>query len=376
MSINRVYAEISLANIEHNLNLICKQMPSYCKVILVVKADGYGHGAAAIAQRFEYRKDVYGFAVATFEEALALRNVGISKPILILGYTFPEDYEEMIRLDITPAVFDEASLIQLEEKAEKACKKVKVHVKVDTGMSRIGIAPMEEGIAFLQKLSERKMLEPEGIFTHFAKADEYDKSSAYRQLQIFKNFIEEAENSVPIKFATKHCANSAGIFSVDTGHMDAVRAGIVLYGLIPGDDMSEQLKELRPALSMFSSIIYIKVIKKGTEVSYGGTFVADKDMKVATVPVGYGDGYPRSLSSKGHVLVRGQIAPIIGRICMDQFMIDVTHIENVKTGDKVTLIGTDQEEKITVEDLGKLSGRFNYEFVCDISKRVPRVYID
>lgn len=376
MSINRVYAEISLENMEYNLNFIRKRLPSHCKMILVVKADGYGHGAAAIAQRFEYREDVQGFAVATFEEASALREIGIIKPILLLGYSFPEDYDEMIRLDITPAVFDEKSMFVLAEKTSKACKKVKVHVKVDTGMGRVGIAPNEEGINFLKKLREMPMLEPEGIFTHFAKADEYDKTYTYHQLKRFRDFVEEAEQRLQMHFPMKHCANSAGIFSVDVGYMNAVRAGIILYGLMPSDDMSDQLKELRPALSMFSSIVYIKDVLKGTAISYGGTFVADKDMRVATVPVGYGDGYPRSLSSKGYVLVHGQKAPIIGRICMDQFMIDVTHIEHIKTGDKVTLVGTDQGKKITVEDLGNLSGRFNYEFVCDISHRVPRVYVD
>lgn len=371
----RVYAEIDLDAIENNMESMKANMSEHAKMFGVIKMDGYGHGSVPIAQCMEEKEYVYGYAVATIDEAHVLRGAGMQKPILVLGYTFPDSYEMLAREEIRPAVFREDSIEPLVQAAKKTNKNIKVHVKVDTGMGRIGIAPNEEGLAFVEKLMQAQGLEIEGIFTHFARADEVDKSAAKEQYAIFTRFISEIEEKLHLHIPMKHCSNSAAIVELPEMNMDAVRCGIILYGLYPSEDVSKDIVKLRPALSLYSHIVYLKTIHQGQSVSYGATFTADKDMKVATIPVGYGDGYPRSLSNKGYVLIHGQKAPILGRVCMDQFMVDVSHIADVQEGDKVTLIGRDGEEQISAELLGEMSGRFNYELVCDLNKRIPRVYI-
>ena len=318
---------------------------------------------------------MYGFAVATSEEAHILRMAGIKKPILILGYTFPYSYDTLVEEEIRPAVFREDSVLQLAEAAKKIGKKAKVHIKVDTGMSRIGITPDEKGLEFVKHLMAHEELEIEGIFTHFAKADEADKTEALKQFEVFGEFIDKIEKQLGLYIPLKHCANSAGIIELPRASMDAVRAGISLYGLYPSEEVSRDIIPMEAALSWYSHIIYIKTLQKGQSVSYGGTFTATREMRVATIPLGYGDGYPRSLSGKGYVLIHGKQAPILGRVCMDQFMVDISEIPDVKEGDLVTLIGKDGEACISAECLGELSGRFNYELVCDIGKRVPRIYV-
>ena len=259
--------------------------------------------------------------------------------------------------------------------AERTGKAAKVHIKVDTGMSRIGITPDDTGLRFVKEAMETPGIEIEGIFTHFARADEADKTSALKQLEVFQAFIGQIESKLGLTIPVKHCSNSAGIVEMPQANMDVVRPGIILYGLRPSDEVSQEIVALRPALSLHSHIVYVKEVQPGLSVSYGGTFTAQHKMRIATIPVGYGDGYPRMLSGKGYVLIHGKKAPILGRVCMDQFMVDVTDILNVKEGDPVTLIGTDGEETITAELLGDLSGRFNYELVCDLGRRIPRVYI-
>lgn len=241
-------------------------------------------------------------------------------------------------------------------------------------MNRIGITPDEEGLKFIDALQDCKELEAEGIFTHFARADETDKSSAEKQLEIFRDFVSMSEERLGYSIPFKHCSNSASILEMRQADMDLVRAGIVIYGLYPSDEVGRTAAELKPALSLYSRIVYIKTIHKGDSVSYGGTFTAERQMRVATVPVGYGDGYPRSLSGKGHVLICGKPAPILGRICMDQFMVDVSDIPEAEEGGRVVLLGTDEGTEISAEELGELSGRFNYELVCDFGKRLPRIY--
>lgn len=371
---NRGYVEIDLDAIAFNMEHMKANLKPGTKMIGVIKTNGYGHGSIQIAKVLEPMDFVFGYAVATFEEALDLRNAGLKKPILILGYTFPYAYQKMAELDIRPAVFREDSIVPLAEAARKAGKKIKVHVKVDTGMSRIGIRPNEEGIKFLEKLMREEWIEIEGIFTHFARADEADKTGARRQLEVFTSFLNRIQKELGLDIPVKHCSNSAGIWELPEANLDVVRAGITLYGLYPSEEVSKDVVPLKPVMSLYSCIVYCKEIDAGTEVSYGGTFVAPKDMRIATIPLGYGDGYPRSLSGKGYVLVRGKKAPILGRVCMDQFMVDVTDIPDAKEGDLVTLLGKDGDEAITAEMLGTLSGRFNYELVCDISRRVPRVY--
>lgn len=372
---SRVYATVDLDAIRSNIVHMKANIRPETKMIGVIKTDGYGHGAVPVAHELEQLDYMYGFAAATPEEALILRECGVSKPIIILGYTFPYSYEEMIRNEIQPAVFRDDMLEQLSECACRIGRAVKVHVKVDTGMSRIGIRPDGEGMSFVKRVLEMPGIVLEGIFTHFAKADEYDKAPAKKQIAEFKEFVKRIEAEYGYRIPLCHCSNSAGIVELPEANMDAVRAGITLYGLWPSMQVTQDIVKLTPAMELKSRIVFIKEIQPGTQVSYGGTFTADKRMRIATIPVGYGDGYPRSLSNKGYVLVHGKKAPVTGRICMDQFMIDVTQIPEAAEGEEVTLIGSDGKLRITMEELGELSGRFNYELACCLGKRVPRIYL-
>jgi alanine racemase len=371
----RVYAAVDLSAALKNMERMHEALSPQTEMIGVIKTDGYGHGAVPIGRELEKLPYVFGYATATAEEAFILRRAGLKKPILILGYTFPYSYEELIMQRIRPAVFRKDALEALDACAEKIGKKAVVHVKVDTGMSRIGIRPDEEGLFFMEWLFGLKHIEVEGIFTHFARADEADQTPALAQLEQFTAFVAEAERRVGKQIPLKHCSNSAGILTLPQANLSLVRAGITLYGLSPSEEVTRDILSLRPVLSLKSRLVYVKEIEAGTPVSYGGTFVAKERMRIATVPVGYGDGYPRSLSGKGSVLIRGKRASILGRICMDQFMVDVSAIPGVTEGDEVTLIGADGREEITMEELGALSGRFNYELACDLGKRIPRVYL-
>ena len=371
----RGYIQVDLDAIVSNMCNMKANIAEHTKMIGVSKTDGYGHGSVPIAHCLEELDFMFGFAVATAEEAHVLRKAGVKKPILILGYTFPYSYEMLVREEIRPAVFRYDTVPELVSAAKSAGQPVKVHIKVDTGMSRIGITPDEEGLRFVEELMHQDGIEIEGIFTHFAKADYLDKSDAEAQLARFVSFLQLIEDRLKLSIPVRHCSNSAGILELPAANMDVVRAGITLYGLYPSDEVSREAVALTPALSFYSHIVYVKTIHAGQSVSYGGTFTAKKDTRVATIPVGYGDGYPRSLSNKGYVLIRGKRAPILGRVCMDQFMVDVSDIPEAKEGDRVTLIGYDKTEHISAELLGDMSGRFNYELVCDLGKRIPRVYI-
>ena len=372
---SRIYATVDLDAVRWNIEGMQSGLSEGTKVIGVVKTDGYGHGAVPIAKELEPLPCMYGFAVATEEEAMILRGAGITKPVLVLGYTFPCNYKEMIENDIRITLFRDDMLVQIEEAAKEAGKKARVHIKVDTGMSRIGIRPDEAGMEFVKKALQNPGMEVEGIFTHFAKADEEDKASARRQLTLFRDFIRKTEKETGYRIPLCHCSNSAGIIELREADMDAVRAGIAMYGLWPSPEMAKNRVDLKPVMELKSRIVYIKDVDAGTEISYGGTYIAGEKRRIATVPAGYGDGYPRGLSNKGYVLVHGRKAPITGRICMDQFMIDVTDIPDTAEGDIVTLIGKEGKEKITMEELGELSGRFHYELACCIGKRVPRIYL-
>ena len=371
----RVYASVDLDAVCFNMDQMHRNLSPDTKMIGVIKADGYGHGAIQIGRELEKLDYVFGYAVATAEEAMILRHAGLSKPILILGYTFPYCYEDLIRYDIRPAVFREDTIDELAACARRLRKTVKVHVKVDTGMTRVGIRPDESGIAFVDKVLHTEGIELEGMFTHFARADEKDKTAAMGQLTQIREFMAWAERKLDCRIPLKHCSNSAGIIEMKEANMDLVRAGITLYGLWPSEEVSRDIVRIRPVLSLKSHIVYIKEVDAGVPVSYGGTYVTPKKMRVATIPAGYGDGYPRGLSGKGYVLIRGQKAPILGRVCMDQFMVSVDEIPEAAEGDEVTLIGTDGECQITMEELGEISGRFNYELACDLGRRIPRVYI-
>ena len=348
-------------------------LPSGTGMIGVVKADGYGHGSVPVAMAVD--PYVRGFAVATVEEGVILRRHGIGKMILVLGVTHPDQYGELIRYQIRPTVF---TLRQAERLSELACRegvRAKLHLAVDTGMSRIGMEPDEASAEMVLSMSRLPGIEIEGMFTHFARADERDKESARAQLAAYLNFSELLK-SRGIEIPLKHCSNSAGIVEgLPSNSLDLVRAGISIYGLYPSDEVDRETVHLTPVMELKSRISYIKTIRPGTPVSYGGTFVARRPTRIATIPVGYGDGYPRSLSSRGSVLIRGRRAPILGRVCMDQFMVDVTDIPEAEEEDEVTLIGRDGGDQISVEELARLGGGFHYELICDLGKRVPRVYL-
>ncbi len=375
MKVNkRVYAKINLNHIEENFLNMAEHIGENKKILCVVKADGYGHGTVPIARHLASFKELHGFAVATFEEAMELREAGITHPILILGYTFPNCYEKLAVYNIMPTVFRLDTLSLLSEAASKMGKKIKVHIKVDTGMGRIGIAPDEKGMEFVEKLLHTEGLLLDGIFTHFPRADEEDTSLSVKQCTVFNDFVAKIENTFHIQIPNKHCANSAAISHITESYQNLVRAGISLYGMWPSLETPQNGLVLKPSLSLYSHIVYIKDVEKGTPISYGGTYIAPSKKRIATIPIGYADGYPRALSNVGYVLIRGQKAPIVGRVCMDQMMVDVTHIEDVQMDDLVTLIGADGDEYISVETLGALSGHINYELICLLGKRVPRIY--
>ena len=371
---SRVCANIDLSAIMHNMEAMHQNIDPDTKIMAVIKADGYGHGAVPIAKEIEHLDYVYGYAAATVEEGMILRNNGIQKPILILGYIFPDQYEEVIRAEICPSVFTLEMAEELSAAAQKVGKDCRMHFAVDTGMSRIGYQVTEEAADEMAQIAKLPHMIVEGIFTHFAKADEYDKTFTKEQIQKFRKMIAMMEDrgvSIPVK----HCSNSAGIVELPDFNMDAVRAGITIYGLYPSDEVKQDIISLKPAMALKSFITYIKEIGPGTEVSYGGTFKAEKAMRIATVSAGYGDGYPRNLSGKGEVLIHGKRAKILGRICMDQFMVDLSGIPEAEEGDPVTLVGRDGDQEITMEDLAEISGGFHYEIPCLIGKRVPRRYV-
>lgn len=372
---SRVCALIDLNNIYDNMNQICSKVSDNCLVYAVIKADGYGHGAVMLAKEYEKIPKVKGFCVATAEEALQLIDANIKKEILIIGYTFPYSYKKLIENDIRITVFRRDMLEQINDAAVKIGKKAYVHIKVDTGMGRIGIDPFENGVNFVKEALTYENIEVEGIFTHFSRADEKDKSNTNSQYDLFDSFISAVESENDFKFKVKHCSNSAAILDLPFANMDAVRAGIILYGLWPSEDVDKNSVKLKPAMSLISHISFIKNIAPGTAISYGGDYVAERPMRIATVPVGYADGYQRRLSNKAYVLIHGKKAPVLGRICMDQFMVDITFIPECEEGDEVTLIGKNGDLVISVEDLSSISEQLNYEFVCDIGKRVPRRYI-
>lgn len=371
--LNRVYLRIDLDRICNNTKKIIEKVGKDTKVMPVVKADAYGHGAIEVTKALS-EIGTYGFAVATVGEALALRRAGITKPILILDFVFPNQFETIIRNDIMLTVFQYGIAKSLNEAAKLMDTTAHIHIKVDTGMGRIGYIPNDESIEEIRRISELSNIVIDGIFTHFACADSEDKTSMNAQRALFRDFVEKLE-SVGINIPTKHICNSAAIIDVQDDFLNMVRSGIITYGLYPSDEVKKENLDIKPAMELHSVVINVKTINKGDTVSYGSTYVAEKPTVIATIPVGYADGYPRQLSNKGSVLIHGKRAKIVGRVCMDQFMVDVTDIPDVLIGDNVTLVGRDGDDFISCEEIGEISGRFNYEFLCCITRRVPRVYI-
>ena len=368
----RVYATVDLDAIRQNMEAMKANIAKGTMICGVVKSDGYGHGSVPVAKAVEDL--VWGYAVAAVEEGWVLRDHHITKPILVLGYVPEEEFESLVEQEIRYTVSEWKEVEILSKIAQKLGKNAYVHIKMDTGMGRIGLRSAGEILTLAQKIENLPNIVIEGIFTHMATADMADKTKAKEQIQMFKEMLQLLENN-GIYIPIRHCSNSAGIIDLKEANIDMVRAGIALYGLYPSAEVNKENVCLTPALELKSIVSYLKTVPKGSPIGYGATFVTQKETKVATVSIGYGDGYPRALSNKGYALVRGKKAPIIGRICMDQFMMDVSDIPEIQQGDTVTLIGKDQNEQITVEELAELAGTFNYEFVCDLGKRIPRVYI-
>ena len=367
---NRIEADIDLDAVRYNIETIQALNPSDRKTLLVIKADAYGHGAVSFAKEFGDLADYFG--VACIDEGVELRRAGITKPILILGNTDEEDFETAIENDITMAVYDADKCRMLSDTALKLGRKAKVHIKADSGMSRIGFQCSEEGVKEAEKLLYMDGLDIEGIFTHFAKADYIDKKDALKQREAFTGFIDALTEKGFI-FRLKHIDNSAGAMELHSKGFDMMRLGIVIYGLEPSEEMDKSVV-LQPAMTLKAHITHIKTLEPGRGISYGWTYVTDRPRRVATVSAGYADGYPRSQSNIGRVIIRGKYAPILGRVCMDQFMVDVTDIPEADLRDEVILFGTDGILSIPVEEVAEPANSFNYELVCNVARRVPRVY--
>lgn len=373
-SYTRIRARIDLDAIEYNIEKMKENLPEDTKLIVVAKADCYGHGALQITSLLSLKEYVWGFAVATLDEAIVLRRGGVTKPILVLGCIFPEQWIDALENNIRITVYTEELTKVLSDLAVKIGRKAYVHVKLDTGMGRIGFTPGKEGADKIEEISKLPNIVMEGLYTHFSKADEGDKSYTMKQMEAY-TWMKEELTGRGITFSYYHCCNSAGIIDLKGAGQNLSRAGISTYGMYPSEEVHKENVDLKPALELISHVAFVKWVDEGKMISYGGTYVTKRHTKIATIPVGYGDGYPRSLSNKGYMLIHGKKAPIIGRVCMDQCMVDVTEIEDVKFGDEVVLVGRDGDEYLSVETLSRLSDRFNYEFVCLMGKRIPREYI-
>lgn len=369
---DRTYVEIDLDAIKHNIRCEREKVGDKVKIMAIIKANAYGHGDIEVAEALKDEVDAYG--VAIIEEALKLRKAGVTKMILILGHTGKIWYDDLIKNDISQAVYSYEMAKILSEEAMRLGKKAKIHIKVDTGMGRIGFQPVKDNIEVIYAISRLPGIEIEGIFTHFARADEKTIEPAREPFRKYITFVEELEKR-GVKIPIHHVSNSASIIGFPEANLDMVRSGITTYGLYPSDEVAKDVLVLEPAMQWKSIISYIKTVEPGTSISYGGTFTAKEKMTVATIPVGYADGMKRDLSGKGRVLIHGQYAPILGRICMDQFMVDVSHIKEAAIGDTVTIFGKDGEKNIPVEEIAEKSHSFNYEFVCSITNRVPRKYL-
>ncbi len=372
---SRVCARIDLDAVEYNLDMMRQNIKEETKMIGVIKTDGYGHGAVQIARYVMEEKDyIWGYAVATLDEAVLLKKNQVKKPVLVLGCIFPDQRDIMIEQEVRMTCYTLEMAEDISKRAQKLNQKAYIHIKLDTGMSRLGFQITEESVEEICRIASLPNLVLEGMYSHFATADETDKTFTKKQLERYLWMKEKLEER-KVTFSYYHCSNSAGIIDVKEANMDLVRAGISTYGLYPSNEVEKKNVPLKPALQLISHVAHVKWVESGTPVSYGCTYVTKRRTRIATIPVGYGDGYPRSLSNKGYVLIRGKKAPILGRVCMDQFMVDVTDIDAVTFQDRVTLVGTDGGEDLPVEVLSDLSGRFNYEFVCDLGKRIPREFI-
>jgi len=371
--IRAAWAEVDLDALAHNMREVRRLADKDALVTAVIKADGYGHGAKKIAQTL-LDNGTDRFAIAVLDEGIELREAGLKVPILILGFTDKERAEEIISHSLEQTVYSWDLAEALSEEAVKQGKTAKIHVKIDTGMGRIGLQPDKDSVQLIKRISKLPNLVIEGIFTHFAVADAADKAYTKGQYEKF-NWICQELSKENIKINFKYCGNSATIIDLPDMHMNMVRAGIMLYGLKPSEEVMLDKLELKQVMSLKVRITHVKDIEAGQSVSYGRKFIAEKKSRIASMPIGYADGYTRMLSGKAEALVKGIRVPVVGRICMDQCMIDVTGIEDVKVGDEVVLFGKQGDGFIHIDELAEKLGTINYEIVCMISKRIPRVYI-
>ena len=369
MNFDNTRVKIDLDIISRNFDAVREK--AGVPVMAVVKADAYGHGAIQVARLLQNKCSFFG--VSSMLEAMELRQAGLHNPILILGHTPVSAFPTAIENGIRPAIFHYEDALALSEAALALDTKAPFHFAVDTGMSRLGFQATEASADLCAKIAGLPGLEPEGLFSHFATADCEDLSRARQQGELFHWFDTELKKR-GVQIPIRHLDNSAGLMNFPY-HYEMVRSGIVTYGMYPSGEVSPELLNLEPALQFLSRVTHVKTLPAGREISYGGTYVTDKPTTVATIPVGYADGYRRKLSGNFYVLIHGQRAPILGRICMDQMMVDVTHIPDVKVNDRVVLVGKFDDEEITMEAIAEAADSFNYEFVCGISRRVPRIYV-
>ena len=377
--LRRTWAEVDIDALKHNFREIRKAADPKAGIMCVIKADAYGHGAVFLGKLYE-KLGANRFAVSNIEEAMQLRENGISLPVLILGFTPASMAGELADNNICQAVFSEEYARELSDEAVKQGVKVKIHIKLDTGMSRIGFMYQDterdkDSIEQIKRACALEGLECEGIFTHFAVSDEADEGRAAteHQLDCFSAAVDKLRAD-GVSFRVVHCSNSGAIIDYKNAHFDCVRAGIILYGLSPSAKLAQRL-DLRPAMQIKSVIAQVKTVEPDTPVSYGGTFVTKAPTKIATVPIGYADGYTRSLGNRAYMTVKGRRAPVIGRVCMDQLMLDVSGIDDVRPGDEVLVIGDGSDGSFSFDEMAEMTGTINYELVCLVGKRVPRVYI-
>ena len=367
----RVAANVDLDAVNHNLEELKKHLAPGTMTAAVLKADAYGHGAVYMARALDAQVDA--ICVATAEEAINMRQNGVVKPIVVLSFANEAFLPVLIVQDIRVNVFRLGFARKISEVAVRMDKTARIHISVDTGMGRLGFAVSEDSVQEVLEISRLPGIFIEGICTHFSGSDEADKTSANRQLERFNWFISRLREE-GLEIPICHCSNSAAAMEMPQANMNMVRLGIALYGYYPSEEVDRTRHDLRPAMTLVSHVISLKTLEPGMGVSYGSTFVAERATRVAVIPVGYGDGYPRALSNKGYVLIRGQRAPILGRVCMDLVMVDVTDIPGVQMGEQVTLMGRDGAEELWADTIGAWAGTFHYEFLCDLSKRIPRVY--
>lgn len=374
MQLNRAWAEINLDNIEHNVKEVAKRVGKMTEIMAVVKADAYGHGVFETVPTL-LESGASRLAVSMLDEAIQLREIGVKVPILVLSYTDPARAGEIIQNNITQTVFSHDLAQALSKTAVKLNKPAKIHIKIDTGMARVGFQPGYCAVKDVVQISNLPGIIIEGLFSHFASADEADRDYTYVQYERFESIIQEL-NRIGILIPVKHIANSATIIQYPIFDLDMVRPGIILYGLYPSDEADKNVIDLKPAMEFKAKIVMVKEVDEGTPVSYGRTFVTSRKSRIATIPIGYADGYSRLLSNRGRVLIHGHYAPVVGRVCMDQCMVDITDIpEDVRTGDEAVIFGKQGNREITVDEVAALSQTINYEVVCLIGKRVPRVYL-